>query len=666
MGVLPIRVTKTTRDISPRRVVVVGNGMVGHRFCKTLRETTGGDRHSVTVLGAEPCPAYDRIRLSASLDGAVDELLLSPAAWYEEHGIDLKLGQEVVEIDRDACSVRTQKGDRFEYDVLVLATGSEPQRPPMDGLDLPGVHMFRDLSDVAAIAERVQSAKAAVVIGGGLLGLEAAKLLRDAELSVEVVEASDHLMSRQLDGQSAAVLQERVEALGVRTHLGTRLSRIERADGRLRLEPQDGTTGEPLHADLIVVATGVRPRDQLAADAGLHVGARGGVIVDDRLTTSDPNIFAIGECALHAGVFYGLVAPGYDMAEVLASNLCGRWREFKGADNSCHLKLLGVPVSAVGLYDREARHVSHDLEGGGRRTLMLDGRRLIGATTVGDWYDLPRVHDAIRERRKLGNRERLRFEQEGELWEPSQALGVSSWPESTVVCTCTGTTRGQLTAAAAAHGQDVGILARCTGASTVCGSCKPLVAELAGAPALEAKVPGRAAVLTASVLAVVVGLVLFVTKPVPFADSISDPFRDLDQLWRDGLLKQISGYVLTGIAAIGGLLSVRKRVRWFRLGSFGSYRALHTIVGTLSLTLLVAHTGFRFGDNLNMALMSVFVGLSVVGGLAGIAAALEAQSASTLGVLARSWRGRLTHVHAALFWPLPLLLALHVFAIYYY
>lgn len=669
MRLTTLRVTKHVADVTPKRIVVIGNGMVSHRFCRTLRATSGGTRHAVTVLAAEQQPAYDRIRLSTALNIPPADLLLAPQRWYEEQGIDLRLATLAKRIDRKAQRVTTEAGDSFDYDVLVLATGSEPQKPPMSGLDLPGVFMFRDLDDVAAIQLHASLAKRAAVVGGGLLGLEAAKLLTDAGLEVDLVEASDHLMSRQLDSRSAQVLRERVASLGVSVHLSERLQGIFQCDDGLVLR-RGRATGDTqptnIATDLVVVATGIRPRDSLASDAELKVGARGGIVVNDALQTNDSNIFAIGECALHDGVHYGLVAPGYEMADVLAESLCGRRRSFTGADQTCHLKVLGTPVSAVGLYDRESRHVGHASEDGGRRTLMLDGNRVIGATCVGDWYDLPRVHDAVRGRKKLSKKELSRFVDTGELWEPSAELGVASWPESTVICACTGVTRGTLTMAVGECGGDVERVAKSTGASQVCGSCKPLVAELAGARVDEVAVPGRHAVLIASAAAIVVGLLVAVAAPIPYAQSIQDPLRAIDQLWRDDLLKQISGYTLVGIAALGGLLSLRKRVRWFSLGNFGHYRALHTIVGTLSLVLLVAHTGFRFGANLNMALMSVFVGISAIGGLAGVAAGVETRLSTSIGAAARRWRGPLTHAHAALFWPLPILLGLHVFATYYY
>ena len=613
------------KSASTRRVLIVGNGMVSHRLCQRLCSDPNHSNHKIVVLGEEPYPAYDRIRLSQSLDQSLGDLALSPSEWYAQSGIELRTGARVVEIDRQAQLVRTQDDCEFPYDTLVLATGSDALRPPIEGIDDPSVQVFRTLEDLQVLRDAVVSADSAAVIGGGLLGLEAAKVLKDAGLGVHVLEASAQLMPRQLD--------------------------------------MEGGTQASLRVDRVVVAAGIRPRDELARRAGLDVGARGGIIVDDGLQTSDPNIYAIGECALHRGRLYGLVAPGYAMADALARRLTGKRAKFVGGDTSCHLKVLGVPVSAVGLYDQEFTLVGTDVADG-RRSLLLDGRRLVGATCVGSWDDLPRVHDAVVNGKRLGEQQLRRFKRDGELW-PS-AAGIATWPAATVICNCTGVTRGQLSLAMAETGPDVEQLARCTGASSVCGSCKPLLAQLAGAPPTVSKVPGRTWVMGTSLAALVLAIVHWAFGPIPFADSVQVWLHGATKLWQDPLLKQISGYTLTGLAALGGVLSLRKRVRWFSLGSFGYYRALHTAVGSLSLLVLLGHTGMRFGANLNMALMSLFVALAAIGALTGLASGMEAGISGRFSAVARLWRPRLTLLHLLLFWPLPILLGLHIFSVYYF
>ena len=650
------------KSASTRRVLIVGNGMVSHRLCQRLCSDPNHSNHKIVVLGEEPYPAYDRIRLSQSLDQSLGDLALSPSEWYAQSGIELRTGARVVEIDRQAQLVRTQDDCEFFYDTLVLATGSDALRPPIDGIDDPSVQVLRTLEDLQVLRDAVVSADSAAVIGGGLLGLEAAKVLKDAGLGVHVLEASAQLMPRQLDADSARVLRSKVEALGVQTHLEARTTRIARDEHGFQLDMEGGTQAS-LRVDRVVVAAGIRPRDELARRAGLDVGARGGIIVDDGLQTSDPNIYAIGECALHRGRLYGLVAPGYAMADALARRLTGKRAKFVGGDTSCHLKVLGVPVSAVGLYDQEFTLVGTDVADG-RRSLLLDGRRLVGATCVGSWDDLPRVHDAVVNGKRLGEQQLRRFKRDGELW-PS-AAGIATWPAATVICNCTGVTRGQLSLAMAETGPDVEQLARCTGASSVCGSCKPLLAQLAGAPPTVSKVPGRTWVMGTSLAALVLAIVHWAFGPIPFADSVQVWLHGATKLWQDPLLKQISGYTLTGLAALGGVLSLRKRVRWFSLGSFGYYRALHTAVGSLSLLVLLGHTGMRFGANLNMALMSLFVALAAIGALTGLASGMEAGISGRFSAVARLWRPRLTLLHLLLFWPLPILLGLHIFSVYYF
>lgn len=454
----------------PRTVVVVGNGMVGHRFCERLVEHDTARRWRVVVLGEEPRPAYDRVHLSELFAGRTAcDLQLADTGWYAAQGIALHLGERVVEIDRARRVVVTAGGQAHPYDALVLATGSAPFVPAIPGVDRPGVFVYRTVDDLERIRAWGREARTAAVIGGGLLGLEAAKAVRDMGLETHVVEFAPRLMPRQVDAAGGDVLRRAIEALGVHVHTGVQTEAID--DGGLRL-----AGARVLPADMVVVSAGIRPRDELARAAGLAVGERGGIVVDPRLTTSDASISAIGESALCGGMIYGLVAPGYEMADVLARRLCGGSATFTGADLSTKLKLLGVDVASFGdAFADEAlgtaahRVVFEDRVRGVYQKLVVsaDGR-LLGGILVGDAAPYAALLAACREGRPVGERpHELLFASDVELGDDAQ------------VCACNNVKKADICRAIADAGlTTVGEVKACTRAGTGCGGCVPVVAKL--------------------------------------------------------------------------------------------------------------------------------------------------------------------------------------------
>ncbi len=315
-----------TCQLADRQVVVVGNGMVGHRFV----ELAAAPGWAVTVFGEEPRAAYDRVHLSDYFSGVgAQELALPPLP----PSATVHIGERVTRIDREAKSVRTDQGRRVSYDKLVLATGSYPFVPPIEGRDLPHCHVYRTIEDLDAIQASGAQAETGVVVGGGLLGLEAANALKNMALATHVVEFAPALMGTQLDEGGAAMLRGMIEDLGVTVHTGKNTQRIVAGESaRYRMEFADG---EALETDMVVFSAGIRPRDELARDCELDMGERGGIAIDERCKTSDPDILAIGECALYEGRIFGLVAPGYEMAKVAAGVLAENSNAtFRSADMS--------------------------------------------------------------------------------------------------------------------------------------------------------------------------------------------------------------------------------------------------------------------------------------------------------------------------------------------
>ncbi|MCJ2087112.1 FAD-dependent oxidoreductase [Methylobacterium sp. E-005] len=365
------------------RLVVVGNGMASLRFLERLTEGCP-NRFDVTCVGAEPQAAYNRVLLSSLLGGEVDEAACAFRGldWYEAHGIRLITGAPVTQIDRENGLVIVGETQVLPFDKLVLAVGSLPIRLPKPGMDLPGIITFRDLADVAAIRRAAVQHARAIVIGGGLLGLEAAVGLARLGVDTTLLHVMDRLMERQLDHHAAGLVKRAMEARGIKVLLQADTARVEGAACVERLVLSDGTV---LPADLVVMSVGVRPSVALAQAAGLATGR--GITVDDRMTTSDPRIFALGECAEHRGLVYGLVEPAYEHADTLARHLAGQTAAYRGTSLATSLKVSGLPVFSAGIVDTpddaEAIVLSDPGAGLYRKLLVREGK-LIGAVFVGD------------------------------------------------------------------------------------------------------------------------------------------------------------------------------------------------------------------------------------------------------------------------------------------
>ncbi|MCG3757550.1 nitrite reductase large subunit NirB [Amycolatopsis sp. Poz14] len=469
-------------------VVVAGHGMVAHRFVEALRAADKAGEWRVVVFGEENRPAYDRVALTSYVDSWDPAALALPGSDYaDDDTVDLRLGEVVVSVDREAKTVTTASGQVESYDSLVLATGSRPFVPPVPGRDLPGVFVYRTIEDLDAIraaAERQgRGRRAAMVIGGGLLGLEAAKALRDMGLSPHVVEMAPRLMPLQVDDGGGGLLRRLITNLDVTVHTGTSTDAIEADGTRLLARLGNGTE---LDVDLVVFSAGVRPRDDLARESGLDVGERGGVLVDATCRTSDSAVYAIGECAAVEGRVYGIVAPGYAMAEVVAAQLTGTTASFPEPDTATKLKLMGVDVASFGdahAATEGALEVAvNDAVAGTYKKLVVtdDGRTLLGGVLVGDAAEYNTLRALVG---------RPLPADPGALLAPAgggAAVGVDALPDEAQVCSCNGVSKGALTRAITEDGCDsVGKLKACTRAGTSCGSCVPMLAKLLNACGVE-------------------------------------------------------------------------------------------------------------------------------------------------------------------------------------
>jgi nitrite reductase (NADH) large subunit len=473
-----------------KNIVVAGNGMVGYKFCEKLlarhsEGLTDGGQFSLTVFGEEPRPAYDRVHLSAFFSGtSADALSMAPASWYADNKIDLRTSQCITHIDRKAKTVTTHTGQVVPYDTLIMATGSAPFIPPVPGVQKDGIFVYRTIEDLEAMMDWGKRATRAVVIGGGLLGLEAAKATLDMGLETHVVEFAPRLMPRQLDTTGGDMLRQKMEDLGIRIHLSKNTAEFEGYDRVTGLRFADGSV---LETDMVVISAGIKPRDELARQSELSVGPRGGILVNDLLQTSDLNIYAIGECALHNSMIYGLVAPGYDMADIVAAQLTsgGTGKTFMGFDMSTKLKLIGVDVASFG--DPFCEQIPHrtivweDRLAGIYKRLNIteDGKHLLGGILVGDADAYNMLLQTCKNRMVLPPtpEDMLLPARKGDA--ASASAGVMALPDEATVCSCEAITKGAICSAVTEKdATDILAIKKCTKAGTGCGGCVPMLNDL--------------------------------------------------------------------------------------------------------------------------------------------------------------------------------------------
>ena len=469
-------------------LVVIGNGMVGQHFLASFVTGSGKDEYEIVTFCEEPRPAYDRVHLSEFFSGkTAEDLSLLDSNFFEQHNITIHIGDKATKICRASKTVVSEKGITIHYDKLVLATGSFPFVPPVPGHDRAHCFVYRTIEDLIAIRESAKTGKVGVVVGGGLLGLEAAKALTDLGLQTHVVEFAPRLMTVQLDEAGGAMLRRKIENLGVTVHTGKNTSLI--SEGEQCINKMCFADGDELETDIVLFSAGIRPRDDIARDCNLEVGSRGGIIINDQCQTSDPDIYAIGECALWNNMIYGLVTPGYAMARTVVANLAGKIASFTGADMSTKLKLMGVDVASIG--DAHAKtqgalvytyqNGEHDIYK--RLVVSTDKKQLLGAVLVGDasaystllqycltGIELPEHPDSL----ILPSRSN-----------ESVGLGPDALPMSAQICSCYDVTKDVICQAIGAGFRTLSTLSSETNAATGCGGCATLLKSVLNSELLK-------------------------------------------------------------------------------------------------------------------------------------------------------------------------------------
>lgn len=468
---------------SKTKIVVVGNGMVGYKFCEKLIAKAGVDKFEITVYGEEPRVAYDRVHLSSYFDGkTVEDLTMAPLQWYVDNKIKVSLGDPIQNIDRNTKTVHSFRGVTERYDYLVLATGSAAFVPPINGVEKDGVFVYRTIEDLDMMLDWAKKSKKGAVIGGGLLGLEAAKAMIDLGIKeTHVIEFAPRLMPRQIDEQGSKMLQSKLEALGLVIHTNTNTELI---DGDEAIKKMKFADGNEIEVDMLVISAGIKPRDELAKLSGLEVGTRGGIVVNNKLQTQDENIFAIGECALVGGMIYGLVAPGYEMADVVATNICGGDKSFNSYDMSTKLKLIGIDVASFGdpfIAEPKAKTIVFNNHAKGiykRINVSADGKTLLGGILVGDAEQYNMLLQTSKNQTILPpDAEDLILGSRG--GSEAGGAGVMALPDEALICSCESVTKGAICEAVTSGvATTFDAMKKCNKAGTGCGGCTPMVKDL--------------------------------------------------------------------------------------------------------------------------------------------------------------------------------------------
>ena len=466
--------------MSKTNLVIIGNGMVGHRFIEELIDKMQSNQFNITIFCEEPRIAYDRVHLSSYFsDYTAEALSLVREGLYEENNINVLLNERAILINRQRKEIHSQTGRIVSYDKLIIATGSYPWVPPIKGADGADCFVYRTIEDLDAIRECANHCKTGAVVGGGLLGLEAAGALKNLGIQTHVVEFAPVLMAEQLDAMGGDQLRRKIEEMGVGVHTSKNTQEIIHTPSGKIMQFADGSS---LEIDFIVFSTGIRPNDQLAKACELEIGARGGIVINDYCQTSDPDIYAIGECACWQGRVFGLVAPGYKMAQVASAHLIGESAKFEGADMSAKLKLMGVDVGSIG--DAKAKtigcrsyvYLDENVPVYKKLVVSNDNKKLLGAVLVGDTTDYSNLLQLMLNNMDLP-------EHPDSLILPSHAgakpaLGADALPDTAQICSCFDVTKAKIVQAIHAGCHTVAAIKAETKAGTGCGGCIPLVTQI--------------------------------------------------------------------------------------------------------------------------------------------------------------------------------------------
>ncbi|WP_193161297.1 FAD-dependent oxidoreductase [Microbulbifer hainanensis] len=660
-------------DVDYPIYVVVGSGPVGVRCAQKLLRHS--EEAQVVLFGAEAEAPYNRVKLSQYLSDHLTRADLdNPVVSQPESRLAERINQPVTAIDLAAKTVIDATGRVQPYNKLVLATGSTPTLPEIPGITLEHVHTFRSLHDTETLIRLREDNRRICVIGSGALGLEAAAALKTQNNRV-VLQSRARLLGGLLEEEAEEYLQSSLAALGVELRIGDPVTALA---GGTAVQEVRFASGETLAVDAVVVCTGIQPEITLARACGLATGR--GILVSEWLQTSNPDIYAVGECAEFAQQVYQFVRPGYEQVESCAAHICSGpnlqpvANPYAGSLTDIQLKIAHISCALIGAVQHGDQAVEAGTDGGAQRysyrnrfkgiyrQLLVENDRIVGAVHIGSWDEANRVRQVINEQGAVTARALQQFEEHGHLWQQQTPLGIKEQPDSYLVCQCNAVSKGELCRAISQGKRNLMDLQQATNAGSVCGSCRPLIAELLDMPATNLVMRHARGIFVTSVISLILIALALTMPPAPVSETVQTDWY-WQSLWYGSFWKQVSGYSLLGFCLLTASLSLRKRWRSLSYGHVDHWRYVHSVIGCGALVVLVVHTGFRLGENLNLALMLVFLAATTTGALVGV---FMARNHHWTDLKLREHRKWWSRVHYILLWTLPALLAYHIMAVYYF
>lgn len=645
------------RDANRLPIVIIGNGPVGIKAANLILETTSD--LDVIIFGEEKSKPYNRVQLSLFLAGKVTEAQLDNSIdSCENNRITEYLGRRVINIDRESKTVIDDSGATTQYSKLILALGAHPTVPKLKNTHIQGVHQFRTIDGTNELLKSKKSCKNIYIVGSGPLGLEAAFAMKQPNNNV-TLQVRNQLLGNYFNDDAQQVLIDYIAASGIKISFRNSIKKIIGTDAVTAIETENG---EQVDCDCLIFCTGIAPNVSLAKKIGLETSH--GIIVDKYTRTSDESIYAIGDCSEFREKTFGVVSPGFKQAKSCVEHIAGHLHEFQEELPHVQVKFNDYTTAYYGEMDvnnGEFYSYTNRLKGIYRKLILKDNR-LVGVILIGNWEEENEIKIAVNENRKFRAKALTKFEETGLLINKPQELQVKNLPEDYVVCLCQNVTKGELSNAMKSGCRTIETLGESTKAGTVCGSCKPLLANLLDKPAPNLVMRHQKEIFVASIISIVLILLTVFFEPLSVTQSVQMEWH-LEKLWFDNFWKQVSGFTLLGLCLIACALVLRKRLKKFNFGHVDTWRYAHSIIGIIALFILMIHTGVRMGANLNFILMSVFLAATMTGSLVGVFMSKNHHWSDHKLRQHRFWWSR---VHYTLLWMLLPLLIFHILSAYYF
>ena len=604
------------------KYLVIGAGPTGLRFVHELLNRQPNAH--VSLFSNEPYQPYNRVKLSSLLAGEIDFSAIENALPNSEKHPNFRF--QVVgihSIDTAKNQITDNLNVTYDYDKLILATGARAHQPDIPGYQQQGVYTFRNLKDTEHLFTRVNSARHIVVVGGGLLGIEAAHALLRNNTKVTLIQQGSHLMNRQIDESAANYLAKKLTDAGVEIIVNDGVREIvgDQQETNSRVTGIVTRSKKSISCDTVVMCAGIRPNMEIARNAKIKVAR--GIVVDNQLQTSQKNVYAIGECAEHDGETYGIVTPGYEQAAICADILSKGTSRYVGSQVISRLKVIGESVCSMGdaveyRLGGIREHIFHTRKTQQYRKLIIRRGKITGAIVYGDWKELQRIQEMYQSGRHIWPWQEFWFRLTGNLFfGEGSSSNVTQWPLNAIICQCNNISHEAILQAREAGCKSVLDIQKHTTAGTVCGTCKPLLEQFSLEKGPREKEKNWLLTIALSVLAAAIALIIIFVPALEVSDSVQTQ-PAFEKVWNDKFYKQVTGFSLLGMSVLGLLMSLRKKLPKLKLGNFAYWRTFHISLGLLCATTLIAHTGLHLGENFNQLLMIDFIAVLILGSLAGL------------------------------------------------